>query len=136
MWAMRLSIVRKSGLLRVSALKIPEFYASDVSALGKTRCESNCATISPGAALMTGMRGQGEQVQRMNLDSIPSEYRSNLQQVLATCHYPTDPSALYLYSSSGIPGRVWAQTRSGELVFFQGSVLQWSTACLDPILEL
>ncbi|KAG0298283.1 hypothetical protein BGZ98_000258, partial [Dissophora globulifera] len=95
--------------------------------------EPNRATITLGSSLLAG-----KQVvqQSMEFNAIPLEYRSNLQQIIATDRYLDGPDDIDRLPHSSTFKYVWAQTRSGELAFFRHGILQWSTALATVVVDL
>ncbi|KAF9362291.1 hypothetical protein BGX34_006475 [Mortierella sp. NVP85] len=79
----------------------------------------NCVVISRGSFF----QDQGSLPPTIHSDAIAPEYANNLRQIVTTSQYSRS-----LSDSNDPFTSIWAQTRSGELVFFQNSILQWSIA--------
>ncbi|KAG0319523.1 hypothetical protein BGZ99_005078 [Dissophora globulifera] len=95
--------------------------------------EPNRATITLGSSLLAGKQVVQQSVE---FNAIPPEYRSNLQQVIATDRYLDGLDDIDRLPHTSTFKYVWAQTRSGELAFFQHGILQWSTALATAVVDL
>ncbi|CAO3574017.1 unnamed protein product [Mortierella alpina] len=65
---------------------------------------------------------------------ISVSYRGNIRSILTTNRYSQDLTTRW--SDAGSHSRVWAQTRSGELVFFKHGILNWSRNFAAPVREM
>ncbi|KAF9929913.1 hypothetical protein BGZ67_006042 [Mortierella alpina] len=66
--------------------------------------------------------------------AIPAGYRGNIRCILTTNCFSEDLSTRW--TDMGSHARVWAQTQSGELVFFKHGTLSWSRSFVTPVKEI
>ncbi|KAG0357083.1 hypothetical protein BGZ54_000460, partial [Gamsiella multidivaricata] len=86
----------------------------------------NRITASQGSSLVGRIQHQQHSPPTIHVAAIPAEYKEKLVRVVVADDTEPTPS----FSC------VWAQTRSGEMVFFKHGVLQWSTALSSVPVEL
>jgi len=98
--------------------------------------DHNRIMITQGQYLMSGMQDRRDPPPSIHINAIPAEYRNNLQRILISDRHADSPEDQTTLPITTPFGCIWAQTCSGELVFFQHGVLQWSVAFPAPSVEL
>lgn len=83
-----------------------------------------------GSAIMKSTHARDSSLPIYQINAIPTEYRNNLQM----CYIQFGISGSL--DNVGDCRRIWGHTRSGELVFIEDGVLQWSVPFAAIVLKL
>lgn len=99
------------------------FHGRSWSVFYRHSTDSGHVATSRGSLLLGNSLDQGSFSPTINTNAIAPEYMNNLQQIITSNRYFRASNE----STNDPLNSIWAQTRSGELVFFQHGILQWST---------